>query len=163
MQRDHASRLGDSDFTVHRAAAEDVPQIVALLRNDRLGQTREVEDLAAYERAFRMIDSDPQHFLAVVRDEAATTVGTMQLTLLPGLSRGGTTRLQIEGVRVADGARGRGVGSLMLEWAEQYGLDHGASLVQLTTDKSRGDAHRFYDRSGYTASHEGYKKQLGRP
>lgn len=157
------ARLGDSGCTVRLAAAHDVPLIVELLRDDRLGKTREHADFAAYERAFRLIDADPQQFLAVVCDAVGTMVGTMQLTLLPGLSRGGMIRLQIEGVRVAEKARGRGIGRLMLEWAERYGIEHGASLVQLTTDKSRTDAHRFYERAGYAASHEGFKKPLRSP
>lgn len=157
------ARLGDSGCTLRRAAADDVSRIIELLRDDRLGKTREHADLTAYERAFRLIDADPQQLLAVVCDAVGTIVGTMQLTLLPGLSRGGMIRLQIEGVRVAEEARGLGLGTLMLEWAERYGIEHGASIVQLTTDKSRTDAHRFYQRAGYAASHEGFKKPLESP
>ena len=162
MQTDNGpgERLGASGCFVRRAVAADVPHIVALLRDDRLGKDREIDDLSRYDSAFRMIDADPQQFLAAICDDEGAVVGTMQLTVLPGLSRGGATRLQIEGVRVAGAARGSGLGTLMLEWAECFGRRRGANLVQLTTDKSRADAHRFYERSGYAASHEGFKKPL---
>ena len=157
---DRSDPLGDTGFTVRRAALSDVTAIVELLRDDVLGRKRESADLADYERPFREIDSDPRHFLAVVQDADGRVVGTMQLTLLPGLSRGGATRLQIEAVRVAADIRGSGLGEQMLLWAEEHGKQAGATLVQLTTDKSRTGAHRFYDRLGYAASHEGYKKEL---
>lgn len=161
---DSQQRLGESGCIVRRATLEDVPGIVELLRDDTLGSTREGGDAAGYERAFREIDGDPRQFLAVVESTAENAdgalAGTMQLTLIPGLSRGGATRLQIEAVRVAAGHRGAGLGGSMLAWAEQHGRRHGATLVQLTTDKSRAEAHRFYERHGYTASHEGFKKPL---
>lgn len=100
--------------------------------------------------------------MAVVEDEAARIVGTMQLTIMPGLSRGGSTRLQIEAVRIASSTRGTGLGTAMITWAHDYGRAHGASLVQLTTDKSRDDAIRFYTSLGYVASHEGLKLSLER-
>lgn len=152
--------LGNQRFTVERARAQDVPTLVALLRDDPLGSLRETTEMDAYVRAFRAIDRDPNHFLAVVRDEDAAVVGTMQLTLIPGLSRGGITRLQIEAVRVASAARGNGLGAAMLEWAHDYGRGHGAGLAQLTTDKTREDAHRFYARLGYEPTHEGLKLSL---
>lgn len=96
----------------------------------------------------------------MVRDEAGTTVGTMQLSLIPGLSRGGATRLQIEAVRVAAATRGSGLGRAMIAWAHGYGRRHGADLAQLTSDKTRRDAHRFYEGLGYVASHEGFKLEL---
>ncbi|WP_253272738.1 GNAT family N-acetyltransferase [Arsenicicoccus sp. oral taxon 190] len=99
----------------------------------------------------------------MVRDEAdphEQVVGTMQLTILPGLSRSATTRLQVEAVRVADRARGSGLGAAMLAWAHQWGRERGASLSQLTTDLTRQEAHRFYDRLGYAASHAGLKLDL---
>ncbi len=134
--------------------------MVALLTDDPLGSYRESDDLAGYERAFRAIDRDPNQFLAAVRDPTGVLVGTMQLTLIPGLSRSATTRLQIEAVRVARSAQGAGLGAAMFRWAHDYGRDHGAGLAQLTTDKSRTDAHRFYARLGYEATHEGLKLPL---
>jgi GNAT superfamily N-acetyltransferase len=134
--------------------------LVALLTDDPLGAHRETTDPAVYQRAFEAIDRDPHQFLAAVRDPGGVLVGTMQLTVIPGLSRGGTTRLQIEAVRVADSARGAGLGAAMFAWAHDYGRHHGAGLAQLTTDKTRPDAHRFYARLGYEATHEGLKLAL---
>jgi GNAT superfamily N-acetyltransferase len=147
-------------FRVSIAVFDDLPHLVELLRDDPLGSGRENDDLAPYESAFMAIDSDPNHLLAVVRDAQNTIAGTMQLTLLPGLARGGMTRLQIEAVRVAASHRGSGLGAAMFAWAHHQGRQHGATLAQLTTDKSRDDAHRFYERLGYRASHEGMKMDL---
>jgi GNAT superfamily N-acetyltransferase len=152
--------LGDQRYAVERARLQDLPALVALLTDDPLGAHRESTDLTVYERAFDAIDRDPHQFLAAVRDPRGVLVGTMQLTVIPGLSRGGTTRLQIEAVRVADSARGSGLGSAMFAWAHDYGRRHGAGLAQLTTDKTRPDAHRFYARLGYEATHEGLKLAL---
>ncbi|MGP9538833.1 GNAT family N-acetyltransferase [Brachybacterium sp. AOP43-C2-M15] len=145
---------------IQRASREDVPAIVALLADDELGRQREVEDRDRYDRAFDLIDRDDAQFLAVVRQEDGTVVGTMQLSVLPGLSRGGTTRLQIEGVRVDDSVRSHGVGAAMLDWAHRHGRARGATLAQLTTDRSRDRAHLFYERLGYVDSHLGLKRSL---
>ncbi|MPZ63350.1 MAG: GNAT family N-acetyltransferase [Propionibacteriales bacterium] len=152
--------LGERTFRLTRARCDDVPVLVALLRDDVLGSAREQEDLDPYLRAFDAIDADPAHLLLAVRDEDDVIVGTMQLTLLPGLSRGAATRLQIESVRVGPSARGSGLGTALFRWAADYGRSHGARLAQLTTDKQRADAHRFYERLGYVASHEGMKLPL---
>jgi GNAT superfamily N-acetyltransferase len=106
------------------------------------------------------IDGDPHQFLAVIRDEGGAIVGTMQLTTVPGLARAGAKRLLIEGVRLAPSVRGSGLGTAMFTWAHAYGRREGAVLAQLTSDKSRADAHRFYDRLGYTATHVGFKLRL---
>ena len=84
----------------------------------------------------------------------------MQLTLVSGLARAASKRLQIEAVRLAPDARGGGLGTALFDWAHEYGRQHGAAIAQLTSDKSRTDAHRFYDKVGYTASHEGFKRAL---
>lgn len=147
-------------FTVRRATEDDLPAIVALLADDVLGAARESADLEPYRAAFAQIDADPAQLLVVVADEERRTVGTLQLTLIPGLSRGGTLRLQIEAVRIAPQIAGTGVGTALLDWAHAYGRARGARLAQLTTDKSRGDAQRFYSRLGYAASHEGMKLPL---
>lgn len=152
--------LGTRTFTIARARARDVPQLVALLADDVLGRERESADLAPYEQAFERIDRDENQLLLAVRDEPGQIVATMQLTLLPSLSRGGATRLQIEAVRVAASTRGSGLGTALFEWAHQWGREHGAQLAQLTTDAARADAQRFYDRLGYTPSHIGLKLTL---
>ncbi len=144
---------------LRRAAAADLPAIVALLADDPLGATREGADPAPYEAAFAAVDADPAHLLVVADDDGAA-VGTLQLSFLPGLSRGGALRAQVEGVRVAASVRGRGLGEAMLRWCADEARRRGAVLVQLTTDSRRPDAHRFYERLGFVASHVGMKLEL---
>lgn len=145
---------------VRRAAAGDVAAIVGLLADDVLGRGREHTDLGAYEAAFDEVDGDPAHDLVVLVDAGDQVVGTLQLTVLPGLARGGVRRGQVEAVRVASHLQGRGVGEALLRWAFRRAERRGCGLVQLTSDKQRGDAHRFYERLGMTATHEGFKLAL---
>ncbi len=147
-------------YRVERARRDDVPAIVALLADDELGATREVGDAAEYDSAFELVTRDRSQYLAVVRDASGRIVGTMHLTVIPGLSRGGATRLQIEGVRVARGHRSQGLGTAMIEWAHHHGRNHGATLSQLTTDVSRERARAFYARLGYRSEHVGLKRAL---
>lgn len=151
---------GGRRYSVARASASDVPALAALLADDVLGARRESSDLRSYLAAFQEIDRDPNQLLVAVRDDDNNVVGTMQLTLIPGLARAGAKRLQIEGVRLAATTRGTGLGTALFEWAHEYGQRHGAVLAQLTTDKTRTEAHRFYDRLGYRDSHVGYKRAL---
>lgn len=149
---------------LRRATVDDVPALVDLLGDDELGAHREVSDgdLAPYRRAFELVDADPAHLLvAALVGEAV--VGTLQLSFLPGLSRRGALRAQIEGVRVASAVRSRGVGAAMVGWAVGEARRRGCALVQLTTDKARGDALRFYERLGFVATHEGLKLQVPGP
>lgn len=148
------------EVTIRPAVAADVPAIVAMLADDILGAQRETpDDLAPYERAFAGIDADPGQVL-VVADRAGTVVGTLQLTFIPGLSRRGSMRALIEAVRVASDQRGGGLGARLVRWAVDEARRRGAVLVQLTSDAQRGDAHRFYERLGFTASHVGFKQML---
>jgi GNAT superfamily N-acetyltransferase len=155
--------LGPALVTLRAAGQGDIPALVSLLAADQLGTTRDgvrdAADLAAYTAAFEAIDADPAHIL-VVAELAGEMVGTMQLSFLPGLARRGALRAQIEAVRVADGNRGSGLGAGMIRWAIDEARRRGCALVQLTTDKSRLDAHRFYQRLGFVASHEGMKLAL---
>lgn len=152
---------GDWSVSLCRAVAEDVPALAALLADDPLGASRERDDgdLSEYRRAFEAVDADP-HQLLVTAVDADQVVGTFQLTVIPGLSRRGATRAQIEGVRVHRDYRSKGLGEAMFRWAIAEAGRRGCALVQLTTDKSRRDAHRFYERLGFTATHEGYKLDL---
>lgn len=152
--------VGDWRFSVQRARRSDVPAIFALLADDPIGAAREMDDVTRYEAAYDAVARDPAQLLTVVRDHAGTVVATMQLSIIAGLSRAGATRLQVEGVRVAAGLRGLGLGTAMLEWAHDHGRARGASLAQLTTDAERGEAQRFYARLGYAASHVGLKRPL---
>ncbi|MFC8713146.1 GNAT family N-acetyltransferase [Streptomyces sp. NPDC057197] len=148
------------DLEIRAAAAEDVPAIVALLADDPLGALRESpDDLAPYLAALERLRADPnQHLVVAVRQ--GRVIGTLQLTIVPGLSRRGATRSIIEGVRVHAGERGSGLGTQLIEWAVGTSRREGCALVQLTTDRSRTDAHRFYERLGFEASHVGYKLPL---
>jgi GNAT superfamily N-acetyltransferase len=130
--------------------------------DDPLGKLR--EDLGTplnpvYLAAFEAIERDPNQLL-VVADMAGEVVGSLQLTFIPGLSRLGMWRGQIEAVRVASSQRGSGVGKAMIRWAIEECRRRGCGLVQLTTDKRRIEAHRFYDGLGFKASHEGMKLAL---
>jgi len=154
---------GGRTFEVRRAVRADVAAIVALIASDQIGATRDGGDLEPYERAFATIDGDPAQLLVVVTDDAGAVVGTLQLTLIPGLSRRGQLRGQIEAVRVREDLRGRGLGQALLQWAIDEARDRGCALVQLTSDKRRADALRFYDRLGFTASHEGLKLRFEGP
>ncbi|WP_320069469.1 GNAT family N-acetyltransferase [Micromonospora sp. RTGN7] len=148
------------DLTIRRAVAADVPAIVAMLADDPLGATRESpDDPAPYTAAYVVIDADPHQMLAVA-ERNGQVVGTLQLTFLSGLARRGATRAQIEAVRVASGERGSGLGATLMEWAVEQARDRGCGLVQLTSDTSRTDAHRFYERLGFKASHVGFKLDL---
>ncbi|MCQ0024707.1 GNAT family N-acetyltransferase [Streptomyces somaliensis DSM 40738] len=148
------------DLDIRRAAAVDVPAIVAMLADDPLGAQRESpDDLSPYLDAFERVAADPNQHLVVAVHEGRV-VGTLHLTVIPGLSRRGATRSLIEAVRVHAEARGSGVGTRLIRWAITESRRHGCVLVQLTSDVSRTDAHRFYDRLGFTASHIGFKLAL---
>ena len=143
-----------------RATADDLPQLVALLADDPLGAVRESpDDLAPYRAAFERIDADPYQFL-LVAERDGRVAGTAQLTYLPGLSRRGGTRAQIEAVRVAATARGTGLGSRLIGWCVDRARQEGCALVQLTSDTTRQDAHRFYRRLGFEPTHVGFKLHL---
>jgi len=156
--------LGAGSVVLRPARRTDIPALVELIAADQLGATRDgvrdAADLDAYGRAFEAISADPAHIL-LVADQAGEVVGTMQLSFLPGLARRGALRAQIEAVRVAESTRGSGLGAAMMTWAIEESRRRGCALVQLTSDKTRTDAHRFYERLGFVASHEGMKLKLG--
>jgi ribosomal protein S18 acetylase RimI-like enzyme len=148
------------DLLIRRATAEDVPALVAMYADDPLGAGRETpDDLAPYLEAYRRLAQDPNQYL-MVAERSGKVVGTLQLTVIPGLSRRGTTRSVIEGVRVRSDERGSGLGSRLVRWAVEESGRQGCRLVQLTSDATRTDARRFYERLGFTASHIGFKLQL---
>ncbi|MFG2041769.1 GNAT family N-acetyltransferase [Dactylosporangium sp. NPDC048998] len=151
---------GVAELRIRRAAGADVPAIVALLADDPLGAGRESpDDLAPYRAAFAALDADPNQVL-VVAERAGRVVGTLQLTVLPGLARRGAARGQIEAVRAARDERGGGVGAMLMRWAIDEARRRGCRLVQLTSDVARPDAHRFYERLGFAATHVGFKLNL---
>lgn len=149
-----------SQWVIRPATRDDVPAVVALLADDRLGAGREDPgDPETYATAYDRVAADPaQHLVVAERD--GRVVGTLQLSVVPGLSRRGATRAIIEGVRVARGERGSGLGTELVTWAVEESRRLGCSLVQLTSDASRVDARRFYERLGFVASHVGFKLPL---
>lgn len=150
-------------LTITEAGREHLPALVAMLHDDFLGQGREDvcgEAAAGYERAFAAITADPHNTLFVALGEANEPVGMFQLTFIPGLSYGGGWRALIEGVRTRADRRGQGIGEKMMRFAIETARERGCALVQLTTNKQRKDAHRFYARLGFELSHEGFKMML---
>lgn len=155
--------MTNNHIEFHAAVRSQLPDIISLLANDELGHLREdTRDpvAAVYVEAFSAIDADPNQFLAVAIDTGGAVVGTLQISFLPGISRMGSWRGQIEAVRVADTHRNAGLGGQMFEWAIAQCKSRGCNLVQLTTDKARPDAHRFYEKLGFIASHTGYKLKI---
>lgn len=146
-------------LTFRIATRADVAAIVAMLADDPLGQGRESPDLAPYLSAFDDMAANPMHLL-IVGEQDGRLVATCQLTILSGLSRQGARRALVEAVRVLADLRGQGIGAALMADAESRARAAGATMIQLTTDKTRTRAHRFYDDLGYSPSHLGYKKPL---
>jgi ribosomal protein S18 acetylase RimI-like enzyme len=152
------------EISIRRATRADIPAIVALLADDPLGTTREdPSDLAPYLRAFDDMAAQGGNEMLVAERAGATAkevVGCLQLTLIPGLSRHAAKRGLIEGVRVSAAVRGLGIGERLIRHAVEASRVAGCGIVQLTSDNSRADAHRFYERLGFVASHAGFKLAL---
>jgi GNAT superfamily N-acetyltransferase len=151
-----------AELQIRPARREDVPAIARLLADDVLGKTREAADAQTMERyyaAFDAIDRDSRNdlMIAILRQQV---VGTYQVTYIPYMSRGGNERCLIEAVRVAPNLRGKGIGQAMMQHALKEAKQRGCLMAQLTTDKRREDAHRFYRALGFVASHEGMKLYL---
>ena len=147
---------------IREATAADVPAIVALLASDQLGQHANRStghSTTPTPGAFATCDADPNNLLVVGVADGAV-VATLQLTFIPYLTHRGSLRAQVEAVRVSDDRRGQGLGEQLMRWAEQQARTRGCAMIQLTSNKARGDAHRFYERLGYTATHEGFKRAL---
>ena len=141
---------------IRRAIQDDVPSILALLMDDDLGKLREDGSLKPYEDAFEAISRDENQFLGIA-DLGSKPVGCFQISFIPGLSRRGMWRAQIESVRIARALRGQGLGTIMMQWAIVRARERGCGLVQLNSDKARLEAHKFYETLGFKASHEGFK------
>jgi GNAT superfamily N-acetyltransferase len=151
------------NLIIRRAQRDDLGAIVRMLADDELGRLRErpEEPLAlGYLTAFAAIDADPHQYLMAAELDGAV-IGTLQLTILPGLSYQGGKRALIEAVRVDASLRGRGIGQQLIRWAIDQARQEGCFLVQLTSHKQRAEAHRFYERLGFVASHVGMKLHLG--
>ncbi len=149
-------------LSYRQADEADIERLVELLADDELGATR--EDLSKplnprYTQAFGRIDADPNNELTVVESETGL-VGMLQLTFIPYLTHTGSWRCLIEGVRIARQYRGRGLGTKFIEYAIARARARNCSIVQLTSDKRRPDALRFYESLGFRATHEGFKLKL---
>jgi len=147
---------------MREATSDDLPAIVALLADDENGALREDARLPldpGYVAAFDAIAALPNQEL-IVAEQHGRIVGTMQLSYLPGLSFRGRWRGQIEAVRIASAMRGHGLGTAMIEWAVERCRARGCKMVQLTSKRTRLDAHRFYERMGWDKSHSGFKLML---
>lgn len=148
-----------ADVTFRPARVEDVDAVVALLRADSLGKGREIAAPQLYRDAFDRVAADPGAEV-IVGEAGGKIVATYHINILHGLSRGATTRAQIEAIRVASSLRGQGVGHRLMADAEARARAAGATLVQLTSDRTREAAHGFYEALGYKPSHMGFKKSL---
>jgi GNAT superfamily N-acetyltransferase len=154
--------MSDSALSFRRATRADVPVIVRMLADDPLGAQRERFTTPlpeSYGRAFDAINADANNEL-VVACQADEVIGVLQLTYIPSLTYQGGWRALIEGVRVDGRFRSQGIGKALFEWAITRARERGCHLLQLTTDKARPDAKRFYEALGFIASHEGMKLQL---
>jgi len=143
-----------------KASINDVPNIIEMIADDTLGRKRENYTIPlpkAYYDAFERIDTDKNQELTVVENEVGEVIGVFQMTFIPYLTYQGGIRAQIEGVRVHKEHRGMGIGKSVFEWAINRAKERNAHLLQLTTDKKRPDAIRFYESLGFKASHEGMK------
>ncbi|MGC4756466.1 GNAT family N-acetyltransferase [Micromonospora trifolii] len=149
-----------ADVIYREAVRADLPAVIALLADDVLGKARDFTEVdEAYEKAFADIAADPRNQL-IVAEQDGELVGCLQITYIPGLGRHGSERSLIESVRVRSDRRGQGLGRDLMIWAVDQARQRGCALVQLTTDKTRDDAHRFYLSLGFVASHEGMKLAL---
>lgn len=153
---------GGGPVNYRAARRDDLAAIIGLLADDGLGRGRETAGAQidpAYLAAFDAIAADPNQLMAVA-EQAGAVIGYMQISFIPGLSRKGAWRGQLESVRVAAHLRGQGIGAAFFAWAIGQCRARGCALVQLTTDKTRAEAHRFYERLGFVASHHGMKLGL---
>lgn len=140
--------------------------MLALLVDGQVAARREPGPTApspGHRAAFAAMEADPNQSLVCAVDADGDVVGTVQLTFLPGLARDGAWRMQIEAMRVRAEQRGGGIGQAMLAWALARARERGCGLVQLTSDVERIDAHRFYRRHGFAATHLGFKLRLDLP
>ncbi|MGF2614427.1 GNAT family N-acetyltransferase [Rossellomorea vietnamensis] len=150
------------NLTFREAGEQDVDTIVKMLSDDILGSKRERYEHPlpdSYIQAFKAIDKDPNNELIVACLEGEV-IGVQQITFTPYLTHQGGWRATIEGVRTSSRVRGLGAGTEMMEWAIQRAEERGCHLIQLTTDKQRPEALRFYEKIGFEATHEGMKLKL---
>ncbi|NUS10871.1 MAG: GNAT family N-acetyltransferase [Streptomyces sp.] len=143
------------------ATRADLPAVLALIAGeDRVVDPAAVEVTEAHERAFAAIDADPRNEVLVLDGPAGDVIGCLQLTYIPGLGKGGAERALVEAVRVRADLRGSGLGRTLMRAALDRARARGCALAQLTSNKHRTDAHRFYTSLGFHPTHEGFKLPL---
>lgn len=155
-------RLSVAGFRLRRATPDDLASLIALLADDPIaaarGDTGSASAVGDYRAAFADAVADPSNEIVVAVDRRDAVAATLQLTRIPGLARRGATRLLVEAVRVGAAHRSAGLGTAMMRWVmDTAAPTTGSALVQLTSDVQRVDAHRFYERLGFVASHRGFK------
>lgn len=146
-----------------KATIKDLPKIIEMLADDELGKTREEYKIPLphyYVDAFHRINEDKNQELIVIENEGLEIVGTLQLTFIQYLNRKASSRMLIESVRIRSDQRGLGIGEQMMEWAIARAKERKVNLIQLTSDKKRLKAIKFYENLGFIASHQGLKMQL---
>lgn len=152
----------NASLTFRLATTEDVPAIVQMLLDDVLGATRESTGDSIPEKyiiAFKKIEADPNQELTVA-EMNSEIVATFHLTFIQYLTYQGGLRAQVEAVRTHAKYRGQGIGASVFAYAINRAKEKGCHMVQLTSDKQRPDAIRFYESLGFVASHEGMKLKL---
>ncbi|AZQ70158.1 MULTISPECIES: GNAT family N-acetyltransferase [Streptomyces] len=148
-------------LTLRPATRADLPAVLALLADEEnVVDPSTVVVTEEYERAFAAIDEDPRNELLVLVEGAGAVVGCLQATYIPGLGKGGAERALIEAVRIRADRRGGGLGRTLMTRAVERARARGCALVQLTSNKRREDAHRFYAALGFARSHDGFKLAL---
>jgi ribosomal protein S18 acetylase RimI-like enzyme len=155
-------QMSENEIIFRIAAKADLPSIVHLLADDDLGRQRERDEdplSESYYSAYEDINKDPNHEL-IVAEQSREVIGTAHLLFIPSLSFQGGLRAQIESVRIDTRFQSRGIGSQLMKWVIERAKARGAHVVQLTTHKSREDAHRFYERLGFKGTHLGMKLSL---
>lgn len=150
-----------TSYRIETATKEHLPAIVALLADDAIGAfLEEPSAMDIYERAFDEMQRNPNAAIYIALDDAGAVVGSVQMSVAQFLVHRGERRVEIAGLRVSQKLRRSGVGGLLLRYVMDEARRRGATVAQFTSNKARQDAHMFYERMGFTASHDGYKISL---
>jgi GNAT superfamily N-acetyltransferase len=159
------TKIEPGEIALRLARREDVPRIAALIMQGSATEARTAAEVEAeathpdYLRGYDEIDASPANHLFVA-ERGGTVIGTWQVTLIPGIIARGRRRAKLESVHVAPESRGLGLGRLMVGHALAFAKEQGAGLIELSSNKNRTDAHRFYRDLGFDQSHEGFKMTL---
>ncbi|MEZ2390136.1 GNAT family N-acetyltransferase [bacterium RCC_150] len=155
-------QLPSGGVALRLARADDLPRIVELLEADAMGPDDGLPLTTAedYLHAFKSLRNEPSNELWVAIGPDGEVLGTLQMVYFTTLSWNAARRAQLAGVRIAPSQRGRGTGTELVTWAVERARSQGCRVIQLSSDKRRIDAHRFYARLGFVATHEGLRRDL---